>query len=298
MTVWRNESLGEVLVSLISDDKTCVDSGGTPCTFPAEGPPLWQLILHYLLHGRTALMDVWLPRDLFCCRLQRHQLARGLRAKNNRIRVFLTRAPAPPPPPPASLAESRAATISTSIVTTPVSCSIRGQRRKEVMEVGGEWRAYYGGELAPGVLEEPPLVAEYYKLPPLQQDQLGLHKDGKLLDVWPAGATSKPTNGAHGAELGELSGLLHAGLVKREPEDLSRKVPDDEHARAPPRHKVRHTAVRRRRARTHYTRPLEAKTCLFRARRATCSRPPAPSPRPSLRAPCIDSGFPTFVSLS
>lgn len=113
-----------------------------------------------------------------------------------------------------------------------------------------------------------------------------------------AGATSKPTNGAHGAELGELSGLLHAGLVKREPEDLSRKVPDDEHARAPPRHKVRHTAVRRRRARTHYTRPLEAITCLFRARRATCSRPPAPSPRPSLRAPCIDSGFPTFVSLS
>ncbi|KAG7310693.1 hypothetical protein JYU34_003498, partial [Plutella xylostella] len=112
------------------------------------------------------------------------------------------------------------------------------RRRKEVMEVGGEWRAYYGGELAPGVLEEPPLVAEYYKLPPLQQDQLGLHKDGKLLDVWPAGATSKPTNGAHGAELGELSGLLHAGLVKREPEDLSRKVPDDEHARAPPRHKV------------------------------------------------------------
>lgn len=64
MTVWRNESLGEVLVSLISDDKTCVDSAGTPCTFPAaaaaEGPPLWQLILYYLLHGRTALMDVWL----------------------------------------------------------------------------------------------------------------------------------------------------------------------------------------------------------------------------------------------
>lgn len=64
----------------------------------------------------------------------------------------------------------------------------------------------------------------------------------------------KAANGAHGAELGELSGLLHAGLVKREPEDLSRKVadePEPAHALKPPRHKVRHTFARRRRARTH-----------------------------------------------
>ncbi|KAI8438502.1 hypothetical protein MSG28_010986 [Choristoneura fumiferana] len=69
-----------------------------------------------------------------------------------------------------------------------------------------------------------------------------------------AGAALKAANGAHGAELGELSGLLHAGLVKREPEDLSRKVadePEPAHALKPPRHKVRHTFARRRRARTH-----------------------------------------------
>ncbi|KAJ2947865.1 hypothetical protein O0L34_g9655 [Tuta absoluta] len=68
-----------------------------------------------------------------------------------------------------------------------------------------------------------------------------------------AGAALKAANGAHGAELGELSGLLHAGLVKREPEDLSRKVVDEHepHALKPQRHKVRHTSVRRRRARTH-----------------------------------------------
>lgn len=68
-----------------------------------------------------------------------------------------------------------------------------------------------------------------------------------------AGAALKAANGAHGAELAELSGLLHAGLVKREPEDLSRKVVDEPepHALKPPRHKVRHTSARRRRARTH-----------------------------------------------
>ncbi|KPI94854.1 hypothetical protein RR46_11858 [Papilio xuthus] len=72
-------------------------------------------------------------------------------------------------------------------------------RRKEVMEVSGEsWRTYYaGGEpalaaAALGVAEDAhghgqpqPLVAEYYKLPPLAQDaHLNLHKDVKI-DVWP-----------------------------------------------------------------------------------------------------------------
>ncbi|XP_073957703.1 grainy head isoform X2 [Choristoneura fumiferana] len=125
------------------------------------------------------------------------------------------------------------------------------RRRKEVMEVSGEsWRAYYasaehGLGAPPPVLGVPDdqqpqaLVTEYYKLPPLQAQDL--HKDGKITDVWTAGAALKAANGAHGAELGELSGLLHAGLVKREPEDLSRKVadePEPAHALKPPRHKV------------------------------------------------------------
>ncbi|XP_073957705.1 grainy head isoform X4 [Choristoneura fumiferana] len=124
------------------------------------------------------------------------------------------------------------------------------RRRKEVMEVSGEsWRAYYasaehGLGAPPPVLGVPDdqqpqaLVTEYYKLPPLQAQDL--HKDGKITDVWTAGAALKAANGAHGAELGELSGLLHAGLVKREPEDLSRKVadePEPAHALKPPRHK-------------------------------------------------------------
>ncbi|XP_022130619.2 protein grainyhead isoform X3 [Pieris rapae] len=122
------------------------------------------------------------------------------------------------------------------------------RRRKEVMEVSGDsWRAYYTtGPEHPlsaatsavlGVADDQQpqsLVTDYYKLPPLGQDtHLTLHKE-----VWQAGGTLKATNGAHGAELGELSGLLHAGLVKREPEDLSRKVVDEpEHALKPPRHK-------------------------------------------------------------
>ncbi|XP_026319803.1 protein grainyhead isoform X5 [Hyposmocoma kahamanoa] len=128
------------------------------------------------------------------------------------------------------------------------------RRRKEMMEVGGEtWRAYYssGAEhplsaATSAVLGVPddsqpqPLVTEYYKLPPLSHDShINLHKDAKIVDVWQAGGALKATNGAHGAELGELSGLLHAGLVKREPEDLSRKVVDEPepHALKPPRHK-------------------------------------------------------------
>ncbi|XP_053619767.1 protein grainyhead isoform X2 [Plodia interpunctella] len=126
------------------------------------------------------------------------------------------------------------------------------RRRKEAMEVGGEWRAYYSsGAEHPlsaatsavlGVADDQPQALEYYKLPPLAQDtHLSLHKENaKLIDVWPAGGALKAANGAHGAELSELSGLLHAGLVKREPEDLSRKVVDEPepHALKPPRHKV------------------------------------------------------------
>ncbi|KAI5640558.1 CP2 transcription factor domain-containing protein [Phthorimaea operculella] len=130
------------------------------------------------------------------------------------------------------------------------------RRRKEVMEVSGDsWRYYPSGGEHPlsaatsavlGVDDQhpQPLVTEYYKLPPLGQDaHLNLHKDGKIVDVWQtsgAGAALKAANGAHGAELGELSGLLHAGLVKREPEDLSRKVVDEHepHALKPQRHKV------------------------------------------------------------
>ncbi|KAF9816185.1 hypothetical protein SFRURICE_003736 [Spodoptera frugiperda] len=228
-------------------------------------------------------------------------------------------------------------------------------RRKEVMEVSGEsWRAYYSSAEHPLSAATSAVLGavaddgqgqpiEYYKLPPLGQDtHLNLHKDAKLVDVWPrmwleaahidkdaqdlsrvivgtrptrsvqraplllihtfkiitnalsrphpyarsvsecvcmlivqrqcivsmtslrahgevgrtrgarahrhqsrvsplrrAGGALKAANGAHGAELAELSGLLHAGLVKREPEDLSRKVVDEpEHALKPPRHKV------------------------------------------------------------
>ncbi|XP_045491129.1 protein grainyhead isoform X4 [Colias croceus] len=120
------------------------------------------------------------------------------------------------------------------------------RRRKEVMEVSGDsWRAYYTtGPEHPlsaatsavlGVDDQQPqsLVTDYYKLPPLAQDtHLSLHKE-----VWPAGGALKAANGAHGAELGELSGLLHAGLVKREPEDLSRKVVDEAEHALKPRHK-------------------------------------------------------------
>ncbi|XP_063821536.1 protein grainyhead isoform X2 [Ostrinia nubilalis] len=124
------------------------------------------------------------------------------------------------------------------------------RRRKEVMEVGGEqWRAYYSGAEHPlsaatsavlDVSDEPGQPLEYYRLPPIAQDShLNLHKDAKLVDVWQAGGTLKAANGAHGAELSELSGLLHAGLVKREPEDLSRKVAEEPepHALKPQRHK-------------------------------------------------------------
>ncbi|CAH0592436.1 unnamed protein product [Chrysodeixis includens] len=125
------------------------------------------------------------------------------------------------------------------------------RRRKEVMEVSGEsWRAYYSASEHPlsaatsavlSAVDDQQQPIEYYKLPPLAQDtHLSLHKDAKLVDVWPAGGALKAANGAHGAELAELSGLLHAGLVKREPEDLSRKVVDEPepHALKPPRHKV------------------------------------------------------------
>ncbi|KAL4712651.1 hypothetical protein ACJJTC_007948 [Scirpophaga incertulas] len=137
----------------------------------------------------------------------------------------------------------------------PTAAMYHQRRRKEVMEVSGEpWRAYYSSGA------EHPLSAatsavldvgddqqgqpmEYYRLPPLAQDtHLNLHKDAKLVDVWQAGGgTLKATNGTHGAELSELSGLLHAGLVKREPEDLSRKVaeePEPHALKPPPRHKV------------------------------------------------------------
>lgn len=90
-----------------------------------------------------------------------------------------------------------------------------------------------------------------------------------------AGGGLKAANGGHGAELGELTGLLHAGLVKREPEDLSRKVVEEpEHALKPPRHKVRHTSVRRRRARTHLHTLLTGYSCIiFRGLCTMCRAP-------------------------
>lgn len=111
-----------------------------------------------------------------------------------------------------------------------------------------------------------------------------------------AGTALKAANGGHGAELGELSGLLHAGLVKREPEDLSRKVLDEPepHALKPPRHKVRHTSARRRRARTHTNTLLTGHSWLrYRALDArglrtmprshrTSATPPAPYSRPPI----------------
>lgn len=119
-------------------------------------------------------------------------------------------------------------------------------------------------------------------------------RQSRLSPLRRAGAALKAANGAHGAELGELSGLLHAGLVKREPEDLSRKVVADSepHALKPPqRHKVRHTAARRRRARTHYT-PFTPATHVYIAdivrcaeqcaRDALAAPARAPAPRDSL----------------
>lgn len=73
-----------------------------------------------------------------------------------------------------------------------------GRRRKEVMEVSGEsWRAYYSGgaehplsaatsAVLGSVADDNQQPIEYYKLPPLAQDtHLTLHKDAKLVDVWP-----------------------------------------------------------------------------------------------------------------
>lgn len=114
------------------------------------------------------------------------------------------------------------------------------------------------------------------------------------------GALKVVTNGAHGAELGELSGLFHAGLVKREPEDLSRKVLDEPepHALKPPRHKVRHTSVRRRCARTHSHTYFTGHSCFiyrglrtmrrsWRSPRTSRARPrplrPASAARPTRR---------------
>lgn len=66
-----------------------------------------------------------------------------------------------------------------------------------MMEVSGEpWRYYASsGSEHPlstatsavlGVPDDSTLVTEYYRLPPLGQDaHLTLHKDAKLLDVWP-----------------------------------------------------------------------------------------------------------------
>lgn len=123
-------------------------------------------------------------------------------------------------------------------------------------------------------------------------------RQSRLSPLRRAGAALKAANGAHGAELAELSGLLHAGLVKREPEDLSRKVVDEpEHALKPPRHKVRHTSARRRRARTHSHTYCTGHSCIiYRAcrtmRRAPCSRRTSRArPRPDrpavLPAQCI-----------
>lgn len=90
-------------------------------------------------------------------------------------------------------------------------------------------------------------------------------RQSRLSPLRRAGGTLKAANGAHGAELSELSGLLHAGLVKREPEDLSRKVVEEPepHALKPPRHKVRHTSARRRRARTHSHTFLTGHSCII-----------------------------------
>ncbi|CAH2050385.1 unnamed protein product, partial [Iphiclides podalirius] len=161
------------------------------------------------------------------------------------------------------------------------------RRRKEMMEVSGDsWRTYYSSGEHPlssttsavlGVADDAQpqsLVTEYYKLPPLGQDaHLNLHKDVKI-DVWPAGGALKAANGAHGAELGELSVLLHAGSVKREPEDLSRKVADEPqpHALKPPRHK--HTMRR-----------------AHRSCRTSRARPRPPNGRPALPAQCASHSY-------
>lgn len=122
-------------------------------------------------------------------------------------------------------------------------------------------------------------------------------RQSRLSPLRRAGGALKAANGAHGAELAELSGLLHAGLVKREPEDLSRKVVDEPepHALKPPRHKVRHTSARRRRARTHSHTYCTGHSCIIyrgfrtmrrapRSRRTSRARPrpvrPASAARP------------------
>lgn len=79
-----------------------------------------------------------------------------------------------------------------------LNCHFVGRRRKEVMEVTGEsWRAYYssGAEhplsaatsaVLGSVDDSQHQPIEYYKLPALTQDtHLTLHKDAKLVDVWP-----------------------------------------------------------------------------------------------------------------
>ena len=66
------------------------------------------------------------------------------------------------------------------------------------MEVSGEsWRAYYSSAEHPLSAATSAVLGavaddgqgqpiEYYKLPPLAQDtHLNLHKDAKLVDVWP-----------------------------------------------------------------------------------------------------------------
>ncbi|KPI94855.1 hypothetical protein RR46_11859, partial [Papilio xuthus] len=109
-------------------------------------------------------------------------------------------------------------------------------------------------------------------------------RQSRLSPLRRAGGALKAANGAHGAELGELSVLLHAGSVKREPEDLSRKVVDEPepHALKPPRHKVRHTSARRRRARTHLHTSLPVTHVLSIAASVRCAERSA---RAALAAP-------------
>lgn len=126
-------------------------------------------------------------------------------------------------------------------------------------------------------------------------------RQSRLSPLRRAGAALKAANGAHGAELAELSGLLHAGLVKREPEDLSRKVAEPAHALTPPRHKVRHTSARRRRARTHSHTPgthvstaLVVRCAEHRARDALAEPARARSGRQC--NPCPPSASPTSAT--
>lgn len=60
---------------------------------------------------------------------------------------------------------------------------------------GESWRAYYSASEHPlsaatsavlSAVDDQQQPIEYYKLPPLAQDtHLSLHKDAKLVDVWP-----------------------------------------------------------------------------------------------------------------